>query len=82
MPSFERPAQVEHRAVIEGLPADKIGFFHQFARDHIERPADVAVDHMALAVGRRNRAARSAKIDSHAECFIAFFHELTAFPVG
>ena len=71
---FERTAQIEHGAVIERFAADQDGFFDDFARHHIQRPTDVAVDHMALAVGCGDGAARGAKIDADAEGFVAFFH--------
>src|SRR4030095_7759830 len=79
--SLQWPAQVQHGAVIEGLATDHDGFLHDFARDHVARPADITVDHMTLAIGRRYRATRSAEVDSQTKRFVGFFHELSAFPV-
>src|SRR4029077_13796496 len=61
--ALERPAQIEHGPVIESLAADEHGFFYQLARDHVDRPADVAIDDVTLAGGRGDRASRSAEID-------------------
>ena len=80
--AFERAAQIEHRTIIQGFAADQDALLNDLARDHIQRPSDVAVDHMAFAVGRGDRTARGAEIDADTKGFVAFFHDLIAFPLG
>ena len=79
-PLFQRPVEVEHGAVVQRLAADEHGLLQHLARHHVQRPADVALDHEALAVGRRNGAARRPEIDPHLED-LAFFitHESDPF---
>ena len=48
--SAERAAAA-YVATIERIAADEHRFLDQFARHHIDRPADVAVDDVALTVG-------------------------------
>ena len=52
---LERPVEVEHRPVLERLAADQDRLLEDLARHHVDRPADVAVHHVALAVGGRDR---------------------------
>ena len=47
---FERAAQVEHRPVLDGLPADQKVALEHLASDQIRGPADEAVDDKLLAV--------------------------------
>src|SRR5918994_5742951 len=64
------PAQIQHRTAIQCFTTDENRFLDQLARDHIERPTDITVDYMALAVGCRNRASRGAEVYSDAKSFI------------
>ena len=48
--AFERAVEVEHRPVVEGLPADQQVALEHLASDQIGGPADEAVDDKLLAV--------------------------------
>src|SRR3954451_22126370 len=65
--AFERAMEVEHRAVRDRLVSDQDVAFEHLFRDHVGRPADETVDDEALAVGRGDRAARSAEVDPYVE---------------
>jgi hypothetical protein len=75
-PLLERPRQLEHRTVVERFAPDQHLALQHLAGDHVDRPADVAVDHVALAVGGRDRAARGPEIDPHAQRLALVAHQL------
>ena len=54
---LEGTAEVEHRPAVEGLPAEEDRLLHEAPGDHVDRPPDVALDHVATAVRGRDRAA-------------------------
>ena len=59
-------------AVVERVTPDEERLLHDLARHHVDRPAHVAVDHVALAVRCRDRAARGAEVDAHTQRFVVF----------
>src|SRR5262249_61929058 len=66
-PSLARAGEVEHWPAVEGLAAEEDGLLHEAPGHHVDRPADVALDHVPAAVRGRDRATGGAEIDADVE---------------
>ena len=65
--ALERAVEVEHGPRLQRLGAEQDRLLHDLPRDHVERPAHVALHHVLRAVRRRDRAARGPEVDADVE---------------
>src|SRR5262249_7679219 len=64
---LERSAKIQHGPAVERLPPEEDGLLDEPPRDHVDRPSDIALDHVAAAVRGGDRAAGGAQIDADVE---------------
>ena len=70
------------RAVLDRFGADQHRLLDDLARHHVDRPADVAVDHEVAAVRGGDRALRGSQVDSDGQVLFFGAHRFPYLPAS
>src|SRR5262249_28719776 len=64
---LEGTPKIQHRPAVERFAAEEDRLLHEAPGHHVDRPADIALDHVPAAVRGGDRAAGRAEIDADVE---------------